>query len=78
MLLYESKHEEGSLDIVTRAYINEEQENDYRLTLYQYLFKGDEVVSSNEVMLFPEQVNKIANIYLGVEAKMIIDKYKLE
>jgi len=78
MLLYESKHTEGKLDITTRAYLDVEDKDDYRLTLYQYLFRGDEVVSTNEVVLFPEQVTKIVNIFLGLEAKMLIEKYKIE
>ena len=77
MLLYESKHTEGKLEIVTRAYLDEEGETTM-LTLYQYLFKGGEVVSSSEVSLFPEQVGKIVNIFLATESKRILDKYKLE
>lgn len=77
MLLYESKHTEGKLEIVTRAYLDEEGETTM-LTLYQYLFKGGEVVSSSEVSLFPEQVGKIVNIFLATESKRILDKYKIE
>jgi hypothetical protein len=77
MLLYESKHTEGKLEIVTRAYLDEEGELT-TLTLYQYLFKGGEVVSSSEVSLFPEQVGKIVNIFLEAESKRIIDSYKIE
>jgi len=75
MLLYESKHIEGKLEIVTRAYLDEEGETTM-LTLYQYLFDGGEVVSSSEVSLFPEQVGKIINIFLTAESKQILDKYK--
>ena len=77
MLLYESKHTEGKLEIVTRAYLDEEGETTM-LTLYQYLFDGGEVVSSSEVSLFPEQVGKIVNIFLATASKRILDKYKTE
>ena len=77
MLLYESKHTEGKLEIVTRAYLDEEGETTM-LTLYQYLFKGGEVLSSSEVSLFPEQVGRIVNIFLATESKRIIDSYKIE
>ena len=77
MLLYESKHTEGRLEIVTRAYLDDEG-GTTMLTLYQYLFDGGDVVSSSEVSLFPEQVGKIVNIFLSTESKRIIDKYKIE
>ncbi len=77
MLLYESKHIEGELEIVTRAYLDEEGETTM-LTLYQYLFDGGEVVSSSEVALFPEQIGKIVNIFLSTKSKQILNKYKLE
>ena len=75
MLLYESKHTEGRLEIVTRAYLDDE-DGTTMLTLYQYLFDGGSVVSSSEVSLFPEQIGKIVNIFLSTESKRIIDKYK--
>lgn len=78
MLLYESKQTEGRLEIVTRAYLDNEGGEATRLTLYQYLFDGGDVVSSSEVALLPEQVGKIVNIFLSAESKRIIDKYKIE
>ena len=77
MLLYESKHTEGKLEIVTRAYLDEEG-GPAMLTLYQYLFDGGEVVSSSEVSLFTEQVGKIVNIFLETKSKQILNEYKLE
>jgi hypothetical protein len=77
MLLYESKHTEGKLEIVTRAYLDEEGETTM-LTLYQYLFDGGEVVSSSEVSLSTEQVGKIVNIFLETKSKQILNEYKLE
>jgi len=77
MLLYEAKHIEGKLEIVTRAYLDLEGETTM-LTLYQYLFKGGEVVSSSEVSLFPEQMGKIVNTFLATESKRILDEYKIE
>ena len=77
MLLYESSEKEGTLEIITRAYLDDEGEGD-RLTLYQYLFRGDKIISSSEVSLYPEQSTKIVNMFLNISAKKLLDNYKIE
>ena len=77
MLLYESSEKEGTLEIVTRAYLDDEGEGD-RLTLYQYLFREDKIISSSEVSLYPEQSTMIVNMFLNVSAKKLLVTYKIE
>ena len=70
MFIYNSESKEGELDIQTRAFYIKD---DGVVSINQYLFKKDRVVSSSQIDLTIEQLYKILTVASNVKLKYFYD-----
>ena len=75
MIIYESEHTGGSLDIETKAYYDTKTP---MLTLVQVLHKGPKVEAHSSISLSPDQFAKIVSVASSIQIQEFLQNYKME
>jgi len=75
MFIYESESTDGNIDVQTRAFYIEE---DGIVSINQYLFRGQEVLSCSQVDITIEHLDKIIAIASHARLKDFYKKYNVE
>lgn len=75
MFIYESESTDGNIDVQTRAFYIE---GDGIVSINQYLFRGQEVLSCSQVDITIEHLDKIIAIASHARLKDFYKKYNVE
>ena len=75
MFIYESESTDGNIDVQTRAFYIEE---DGIVSVNQYLFRGQEVLSCSQIDITIEHLDKIVAIANPVRLIDFYKKYTVE